>query len=915
MKNKFAAIISHDRALSFERLIKLITELTKSVSVKIIYCPGFFSGQEEALILKAALGKRVRFFSIAKQAGWYGSVFRLLKSGSLKEQFLFFISSSIDINSENIDLMAAALLKNDDIAGVNPAFSGNGQCVHNLGLALDSGLYVHLLYNGIEEGSELANRERHFQMSTMNALCVRKKDMAMLEESFLLFAKEMEELLICAYLARSCKKGFLTLPQATCVQTRPWHDFYLVCLWNSYMLRGKIPYEAFRTDYPEIIRADKLAYGIDEWLNEGPKNFHVNKKCNTEFFNRPVPENLLAWLGSLPEKDIAYFINFIRSMPWCLPHEFQWYKVRCRQQSNFAQINNLGDMLEDTVEWFKNEKKFHYGKLRAGMRLLQRSGIYNADIDFCPGQYDAWLELNTESAFSEITEEKSWPEIGIVMPVYNPVPTFLKQAIESVLAQNYSNWELSIADDCSTMPETRSILETYARQDRRIKVTYRQCNGHISEATNTALAELRAPWAAFLDHDDMLAKNACFEVAKAIVERPALRFVYSDEDHIDAWNVRRSPIFSPGFDYALNFTGHLSCFKTDLVINSGGLRKGLEGCQDYDLELRLSDELKNEEIYHISRILYHWRIHGESTTAGIQAKPYVLNAQNKALEEYAKRHGMKCQLHRTGGMNYMLELGGCALDDCAILLLCKDGISTYLHNKLHEIQERYGVEIAAVTYGNFANNPFPDNWRHFHFEVPTWDEASTAGIGEMNKKYVMLLDSSLEPQDMCRLEQLFFAAKFWRAGLSGAYFWRGNELENAGLFPNIDGFPFPLLKGHNRENAMHLSWSWLHNVHRVIGVDLGCMVIDREKFLHCGAFNSNMGKWLVADYCLRLEQAGAYAIASPWVNFNLTHSLEFEKSDEDGIFFENWGEVVKNHPLRNSNLKKGPGNGWTLIGF
>jgi GT2 family glycosyltransferase len=205
------------------------------------------------------------------------------------------------------------------------------------------------------------------------------------------------------------------------------------------------------------------------------------------------------------------------------------------------------------------------------------------------------------------------PLISVLMPVYDPPERFLREAVESVLAQAYEHWELCIADDASTLPHVRPLLESFAARDARIKLHFRSENGHISRCSNDALALATGELVALLDHDDRLAPHALYEVALLLNQHPDADIVYSDEDKIDAGN-RRS-----------------------LLADIGGFRAGFEGSQDYDLALRATE--RTESIHHIPVVLYHWRSHPGSAAAAADAKPYAYAAAQRALSDALARRG------------------------------------------------------------------------------------------------------------------------------------------------------------------------------------------------------------------------------------------------------------------------------------
>ncbi len=268
-----------------------------------------------------------------------------------------------------------------------------------------------------------------------------------------------------------------------------------------------------------------------------------------------------------------------------------------------------------------------------------REGRYPKNV------YELWVRENrlTDADRKRILEHidslSYRPTFSLIVPVYNTDERWLRRCLDSVLAQLYPDWELCIADDASTDPTVRKVLEEYKARDARIRVVFRQENGHISASSNSALEMATGEFVALLDHDDELAENALYENAVLLNEHPDADMIYSDEDKITEEGKRHSPFFKPDWspDTFLSqmYTCHLGVYRTELVRRIGGFRVGFEGSQDYDLVLRLTD--KTEKIYHIPKVLYHWRtIHG-STALAHESKNYAYKAGLKAIKEALDR--------------------------------------------------------------------------------------------------------------------------------------------------------------------------------------------------------------------------------------------------------------------------------------
>ena len=264
----------------------------------------------------------------------------------------------------------------------------------------------------------------------------------------------------------------------------------------------------------------------------------------------------------------------------------------------------------------------------------------------CLGRdYPGWIriyeqtdERARQAALAHINELPHRPLISVLMPVFDPLPGHLDAAIKSVQAQFYPDWELCIADDASTNPAIAVLLEEAQAKDPRIKISWREANGHISAASNSALELATGSFIALLDHDDLLSPRALYEVAARIGADPNIDIIYSDEDHINNSGKRSVPYFKSGWNPDLmlgqNLINHLGVYRRALVTRIGGFREGLEGSQDYDLALRAVAESAPERVVHIPQILYHWRQRGRNQTFSQSAAERCAMNGRRAVSDF-----------------------------------------------------------------------------------------------------------------------------------------------------------------------------------------------------------------------------------------------------------------------------------------
>lgn len=259
--------------------------------------------------------------------------------------------------------------------------------------------------------------------------------------------------------------------------------------------------------------------------------------------------------------------------------------------------------------------------------------------------YQTWIfqhdRLTTQSIAAirrNIDAMPAKPLISLIMPVYDTSERLLTAAISSVRNQIYSNWELCIADDASTKDHIRPLLQKIAAEEPRLKIVFRSENGDISACSNSALELASGDFVALMDHDDLIAPTALYEVAAAVNARPNLKLIFSDEDHIDENDVRSTPYFKPDFSEDLllgqNMISHFGVYDRKLVHRLGGFRLGLEGSQDHDLALRSIAAIAKEEIHHIPKVLYHWRHDSRNLSYSETQSDRCVAASRRAVSDY-----------------------------------------------------------------------------------------------------------------------------------------------------------------------------------------------------------------------------------------------------------------------------------------
>ncbi len=473
------------------------------------------------------------------------------------------------------------------------------------------------------------------------------------------------------------------------------------------------------------------------------------------------------------------------------------------------------------------------------------------------------------------------PLISVVMPVYAPPETLLREAIESVIAQAYPHWELCIADDASPGETVRAVLEEYRALDPRIKVVYRAENGHISRSSNSALALASGEFVSFLDHDDVLAPDALFEVALALNAQPDLDYIYSDEDKIDEAGTYSGPFFKPDWcpDSFLGrmYTCHFGTIRRSLVEAVGGFRPEFDGSQDYDLVLRVTE--RTERVHHIPRILYHWRRHDLSAASNTGAKSYAYLAGKKAIEEALERRGEPGEAIPVEGSPgaYLVRFALREPGRVSIIIPTRDH---------HEDVERCLASIFAdprypdfevVLLDNGSRDPRAlasfAAWqrreprvRVVRHDVPfNYSEINNYAAAQATGEYLLFLNNDTEVITPDWLTLMMEWAQRPAIGAVGAkLLYEDDTIQHAGVVVAIGGVAGHGHKYFSRDAVGY--YNSLTTVCNYSAVTAACLMIRREAFDAVNGFDEKLAvAFNDVDFCLRLRRAGYRNVCLPHV--------------------------------------------------
>ena len=557
-----------------------------------------------------------------------------------------------------------------------------------------------------------------------------------------------------------------------------------------------------------------------------------------------------------------------------------------------------------------------------------------------PGEdpYHGWLRLYdpTDKAAMAALGQKI-EDLGItttfsvVMPVYNPPLDYLRQAIESVQAQVYPHWEICIADDASPNAAVRELLTELAAQDPRIKLVFREKNGHISAATNSALEIATGDYIALMDNDDLLPPHALAYMALAAHQHPQAGLIYSDEDKVTEDNVRQAPYFKCQFNYELflsqNMISHFGVYRRSVLEEIGGFRVGYEGAQDWDLALRVIEKVGPENIVHVPRVLYHWRIFPGSTALALEEKDYALKAQIESITSHLQRIGKPdTQVYPAPGIPGLLRIKHRLPDPLplvSIVIPTRDRVEllSMCVNSILEKTAYPNYQIVVVDNGSTDEKALAyldsiakdERVKVIRADIPfNYSALNNLGVAQTDGEYLVLMNNDIEITQTDWLEEMLAFACQPDIGCVGAQLWYpNNTLQHGGVVLGIGGVASHAHKGIPRGNFGYFGRASAHQMFSA--VTAACLMIRKSTYQAVDGFDETLKvAYNDVDFCLKVRAQGLRNLYNPFASF-IHHESASRGSDQEGsnqqrlaaeaaIMKQRWGALIADDPAYSPNL-------------
>lgn len=535
-------------------------------------------------------------------------------------------------------------------------------------------------------------------------------------------------------------------------------------------------------------------------------------------------------------------------------------------------------------------KKLNFYNIQKGLRYLKHFGLKEFLVRLSDRMepeevpYGPWAEKHRATE-AELAAQRAhrFPnpvKFSIAVPLYRTPETYLRQMIASVQAQTYPHWELCLANGSPEDAKLCEVLEEYTAADQRIRVKPLAENGGISGNTNAALAMATGLYVGLLDHDDLLAPDALYEVACAIEQKGAPELLYTDEDKVtqdlmEYFQPNLKPDYNPDLLRSNNYICHFLVASRRLIERVGGFDSRYDGAQDYDFILRCTEQAKG--ICHIPRVLYHWRTHPQSTADNPISKQYAYDAGAAAIEAHLLRCGLSgCTVERKKDFGFYRVHYPVQGEPLVSVIIPnkdeKDTLKKCLDSLLAKTEYR-NFEILVVENNSETDEIF-DYYREIDgrngIHVVYWDREfnysaiNNFGAAQAKGEYLVCLNNDMEIMDGGWLSELLSHCQRPGTGLVGArLYYPDDTIQHAGIIIGIGGIAGSVFVGMKRSHTGYMHRESLQQ--DLSAVTAACWMVSREAFDAVGGFEEQLAvAFNDVDFCLRLREAGYLVVYNPY---------------------------------------------------
>ena len=590
------------------------------------------------------------------------------------------------------------------------------------------------------------------------------------------------------------------------------------------------------------------------------------------------------------------------------------------------------------IQWSKMLKKLspytiqkgfrylkHYGPKEFWIRLLER--FEPEEVPYGPW-YAAYVP--DEEALEKQRKHKFnyAPLISIAVPAYQTPVEFLKQMIESLISQTYTGWELCIANASPDNEEMQRVLADYSAKDVRVRFCSLKENLGIAENTNRAFAMAKGEFMGLLDHDDLLAPNALYEIVNTLQDHPQADALYTDEDKVTTdLDEHFQPHLKPDFNLDLlrsnNYICHFFVVRRSIVEKAGGFRKEFDGAQDYDFIFRCTENAR--EVLHVPEILYHWRTHKASTADNPASKMYAFEAGKRAIEAHLERTGTKGTVSHTQDLGfYRVKYPVQGEPLVSVIIPNKDEKET-LQTCLESLKKNtsyQNFEIIIIENNSTTGEIFKyykELSRDQQIHLLRWGKEfnysaiNNFGVAHARGEYLLFLNNDVKSIEPDWMEEMLGVCQRPEVGGVGAkLIYPDNTIQHAGCVIGMGG-----IAGHMFVDMPADRTGYLHKaslLQDMSAVTAACLMMKKEVFEQAGGFTEELAvAFNDVDLCLKVRKNNHLIVYDPYAKLyhmeSKTRGAEDSKEKVRRFQTEieymrcHWMDILKNgDPYYNKNL-------------
>ncbi|HEY2102580.1 MAG TPA: glycosyltransferase [Chthoniobacterales bacterium] len=538
-------------------------------------------------------------------------------------------------------------------------------------------------------------------------------------------------------------------------------------------------------------------------------------------------------------------------------------------------------------------------------------------------RYETWIhehEPDPAQLDAQRSESVAWhspPKISLLIPVFETSPKFLDELLRSIAAQTYPNWEARVVDANST---NEALLRHWSSTEPRIRVDRLAVNLGIAENTNRALRAAVGDFIALVDHDDLLAPFALYQLAVAIRVNPEAEIFYSDEDRLTATGTRASPFFKPEWSpellYSCMYFGHLTAYRRDFAVALGGFRREFDLSQDYDFALRAVE--RSHRIIHIPHVLYHWREHPISGSSG--GKPEARETNIAALAAALQRRGFRAEVLAMPAAN-RARMAMTAIPLVSVVIPTDSetramkcahhlvGQTDYANSEFILVTRTELIEKLKNAVG-FQSNRL----RLVGFDEPfNFSRKCNFGAAEATGQRLIFLNDDVEPQDRDWIENVVEPLENPEVGaVAPKLIYEDGRIQHAGLVTGVRDFVGTAF--HREPAGTRINANFAQSMRDVSALSGACLALRREDFFQVGGFDETNTPIAHSDVelCFRIRAAGMRCVYTPFTTLKHTGRASADLADAPAkpafekattYLLDRWGEYLTHDPFFPENMR------------